>query len=301
MSEVLQTPVSRIAIPSYFSGLPERVAWQAEEATYVEYRRFEDSVHTQVRLDNHLLMMVLHGQKEVHTPHGDVIMGTGEGGIIKKGSYLMSSRRCTDDRYESLLFFLPTDLLQAFALEHAEALAKEPPAPAELVGFTFTVSDSIQQYLLSLVPFFKQPAAVPTPLLKLKLQELLWHLWLHHDVGATFRQFLAQLSSTAQHSVTELLEQNYLRKITLEDLAFLGGYSLSALKRACTKAFGVAPGQWLRVRRLEHARFLLQHTAANVGEVSDAVGYENLSHFVQAFKQQFGMTPGHCKADPKTT
>lgn len=301
MSEILQTPGSHISIPSYFSGLPERVAWQADEATYVEYRRFQDSINTQVRLDTHLLMMVLHGQKEVRTPKGELLMAAGEGGLIRKGSYLMSSRRCTADRYESLLFFLPSGLLQAFAREQAEALAKEPSTSAKQAGFTFTVTDTIQQYLQSLVPYFKQPAAAPTPLLRLKLQELLWHLWLHKEVGTNFRQFLAQLAHQPHYAVTELLEQNFLNKVTLEELAFMGGYSLSSFKRACLQTLGMTPGQWLRRKRLEHAHFLLRHTPANVGEVADAVGYESLSHFVQAFRQQYGYTPGHYKVDLKTT
>ncbi|WP_125077699.1 helix-turn-helix transcriptional regulator [Rufibacter latericius] len=301
MSTLLSAPTSRIAIPSYFAQLPERVAWSTQDATFVEYRRFQDSIQTQVRLDNHLFMVVLHGQKEVHTPQGDLVMPAGTGGIIRKGSYLMSSRCCQEDRYESLLFFLPTSVLQSFAQEQAKALPKPQNTSSLQVGFTFPVTSSLELYLQSLVPFFKQPALAPAPLLHLKLQELLWQLWLHDTASDSFKTFLAQLQEIARPSLTELLEKNFLRQVTLEELAFMGGFSLSGLKRACQQTYGVAPGQWLRKRRLEHAHFLLRHSPAHVSEVADAIGYESSSHFVQAFKQHFGYTPGKRMPDPTTT
>ncbi|WP_210463272.1 helix-turn-helix transcriptional regulator [Rufibacter roseolus] len=301
MSTLLSATPSRIAIPSFFAQLPDRVAWSAQEATLVEYRRFQDSVQTQVQLDNHLFMVVLHGQKEVHTPQGDLVMPAGTGGVIKKGSYLMSSRRCQDDRYESLLFFLPTSLLQTFAQEQAQALHGSTAEPSQKAGFTFPVNSSLALYLQTLVPFFKDPSLAPAPLLHLKLQELLWQLWLHDTAGPAFRNFLAQLQEVARPSLTELLEKNFLRPVTLEELAFMGGFSLSGFKRACRQTYGMAPGQWLRQRRLEHAHFLLRHTNANVSEVADAVGYESPSHFVQAFRQQYGHTPGKLTAEPSGT
>lgn len=65
----------------------------------------------------------------------------------------------------------------------------------------------------------------------------------------------------------------------------------ATLFRRLKAARGLSPSDYLRERRLQLARELLDARRGNVSEVAYAVGYESLSHFTQAFRRRFGCTP----------
>lgn len=58
-----------------------------------------------------------------------------------------------------------------------------------------------------------------------------------------------------------------------------------------TQAFGLAPAELLIRFRLERAARMLVQRAGNVGQADYAVGFKDLSHFVQRFREQYGQTP----------
>lgn len=55
---------------------------------------------------------------------------------------------------------------------------------------------------------------------------------------------------------------------------------------------GVTIPQYLRQLRLDRAAELLRSGRFNVTEAALEVGYSSLSHFSQAFHEQFGCCPG---------
>lgn len=73
-------------------------------------------------------------------------------------------------------------------------------------------------------------------------------------------------------------------------LARKAGASLRTLERCFLAETGVGIGTWRRRVRLFHAVRLLEG-GASVGDVADAVGYDSVSAFCQAFARQFGRSP----------
>ena len=69
------------------------------------------------------------------------------------------------------------------------------------------------------------------------------------------------------------------------------GMSRAQLHRRLTQACGAAPAEVIIRFRLDRAARLLTEGAGTVGEVADAVGFRNLSHFVRRFRERFGQTP----------
>ena len=89
----------------------------------------------------------------------------------------------------------------------------------------------------------------------------------------------------------QTVEANKLTKLSVGELAFLAGMSVSSFKRAFEKEYATSPSKWFQQQRLQHAAFRIQREHLRATEVFEDAGYENLSSFVQAFKQQFGQTP----------
>ena len=88
------------------------------------------------------------------------------------------------------------------------------------------------------------------------------------------------------------LEFHYDKPLTLEDLAYLTGQSVSTFQRHFRARTGQSPRAWIVARRMQAARELLQqHRVQSVAEAATAVGYRNTSHFIAAYRSAFGHTP----------
>jgi AraC-like DNA-binding protein len=123
-----------------------------------------------------------------------------------------------------------------------------------------------------------------------KLEELLLYLALHYPGQ------LQQLRNLSQEVNDELLVRQAVTShigspVAVEELAFLCNMSLSTFKRRFASLYGTSPSRWLLERRMEKAAALLRHAERNVSELAEELGYENLSSFIQSFKQFYGLTP----------
>ena len=67
--------------------------------------------------------------------------------------------------------------------------------------------------------------------------------------------------------------------------------SLKKLKEGFKQIYGTTVYGFLFDYKMEVARKLLESGAHNVNEVGLKVGYSTASHFISAFKKQYGTTP----------
>ena len=93
-------------------------------------------------------------------------------------------------------------------------------------------------------------------------------------------------------AVMALLKRRLTDPPSLEEIGREVGCSPFYLSRTFSKETGVTIPQYLRQLRLERAAELLRSGEYNVTEAAMEVGYSSLSHFSQAFHQQFGCCPG---------
>jgi AraC-like DNA-binding protein len=87
------------------------------------------------------------------------------------------------------------------------------------------------------------------------------------------------------------MEENFTFNLRLEDYAKLCGRSLATYKRDFQRIYGTSPGKWLKNKRLEYGKFLLETTELNINEITMDTGFENTSHFVKAFKDRYQHPP----------
>jgi AraC-like DNA-binding protein len=88
------------------------------------------------------------------------------------------------------------------------------------------------------------------------------------------------------------IEENF-RTATLKEAAELLGYDIYHLSRQIRQKTGRTFLDIVQEKRMLQAAFLLNNTALPVGEVSLAVGYENISYFHRIFFAAFGRSPKH--------
>ncbi len=92
-------------------------------------------------------------------------------------------------------------------------------------------------------------------------------------------------------AAADLLERRMETPPSLTELACEAGLCESKLKRGFQQVFGTTAFGYLKTRRMEQARRLLESGDCSVMEAALSVGYANPSHFANAFRQQFGLNP----------
>jgi AraC family transcriptional regulator len=98
------------------------------------------------------------------------------------------------------------------------------------------------------------------------------------------------LSKARLNAVKDAVESRIGSDIRTADLAAIAGQDERSFCRAFRTATGLAPYEYLTVRRIEHAKQLMLG-GLRVTDAAIAVGYSNPSKFAAAFRRVCGETP----------
>ncbi|MBL0260686.1 MAG: helix-turn-helix transcriptional regulator [Saprospiraceae bacterium] len=89
----------------------------------------------------------------------------------------------------------------------------------------------------------------------------------------------------------DILVSHFAAPPVLADLAKEVGINEFQLKSGFKQIYGKPPYQFVLEYKMSHAKQLLESGKYLVHEVADQVGYTNISHFIEAFKKKYGVTP----------
>lgn len=239
-------------------------------------------------LEEHLLLFVLEGRITLYYGKQTYTVRKNEMILLKKATSLRYEKEGApenDNIYESLMFCLKDDLIKDFL---TQSNVKVPLLEEEIKTAVYPMNDCLMAFANSLYPYFNNASTVNSGLLRLKIMELLYDV--SESSKNMFRQIL-QLRRPVRADIRQVVEQYYATPVTLPELAFLSGRSLSSFKRDFQQTYNEPPAQWIRIKRLERAKEMLQQTALPVGEICFSMGFENVSHFSRIFKNHYGFPP----------
>jgi AraC-like DNA-binding protein len=97
--------------------------------------------------------------------------------------------------------------------------------------------------------------------------------------------------STLLQKVFHYIKFNYMRQISLCDVAKALGRSPSYLTDLVRRETGKTILNWIIEYRLAEAQFLLLTTNRPVRQIAESVGYLDTGHFIRQFQRIYGMTP----------
>ncbi len=278
-----------IRVPSLIHA-GEFQSLKIQDMTFVAYRNQDPPLKNEVFFEEHAVIFVLEGEKKfvsatqtIHVRKGNIV-------FIRRGYYLM--QETIDTNYRSLVFFFNEKLLKEFVGQHLELFEDTSLRNEEYSTLlVFEITESLDKFTESIFPYFTLETQYLNHFLRLKLQELLLHI-LEIDVSGQFKSILFSLYKGEKVDLEYLMQSYYLKLLSLEELSRLSGRSLSAFKRDFQEKFDTSPALWIKNKRLEYAGLQLENTDKNVSEISMEIGYESVSHFIKAFKEKFGKTPG---------
>lgn len=284
----LRLAMSIYHIPSYFTKGPLKPV-----STYV-YTASTASKKKSICFEQHLICLLLDGQKEIFTPSDIVRFNQQHFCLVQAGNTLMTERLSFGQNYRSLLLFFSNEFLHEFIQQYQLEL---PTPNLTAQKLCLLGKDSyIQHFEASLLMLDEQREKgrrtnTPTALYRAKLEELLLYL-LERD-AAPILAFLAQcLAQQAHASFRQVVQQHLDQPLRSNELAFLCNMSISTFKRRFQEVFQTSPQRYFIQYKMEKAARLLQHQK-RPSEIYEDLGYESLAAFSHAFKKHFGQTPSN--------
>jgi len=274
-------------------NLPNDLFPDAEGDVFIHnYRSVNNTVNSKVIFRRNMINLLVSGEKIIHAATEITRVADDRFLLLSAGNCLTTEKISRQGHFSSFLVFFSNEALTRFQLKYADLISRVAATEktATRPFLVFEKDAFINNYITSLSLVFKEGIQVSAEMQSLKFEELLLHL-VEHYPGALLLFRSMQKNGMEDFEIRKAVETNIARHITVEELAFLCNTSLSTFKRRFTKIYGTSPNKWILQRRMEMAAHLLQYHNAKPSEVYHQVGYENLSSFIQSFKQTFGLTP----------
>ena len=91
------------------------------------------------------------------------------------------------------------------------------------------------------------------------------------------------------------IHQYYNKKITLDELASVAGYSKSRFSHLFSSQIGISPKAYQNNVRLTTSREMLLSTDKTIGEIALLCGFDDPLYFTRQFKKKYNVSPTEYK------
>lgn len=183
-------------------------------------------------------------------------------------------------------------LQRSFMREIADDL--EVPYVTDLAASRYHVADDpiLRTLALRIHPFFDEPLTIDPLYADHYMWSLGIYLCAHYGDLAVRRPVVGGLSTWQERLAKDVIETCLAEGIGLAELAGICGLRTSQFAHAFKRSTGIAPYQWLTLRRISQAKDLLRNRANSLADVALACGFADQAHFTRVFTRGTGMTPG---------
>jgi AraC family transcriptional regulator len=187
-------------------------------------------------------------------------------------------------------FYLKRDVLDR-AADEAEAPRVTDLRHRPGLGFNDPV---VRHLLMSLRPALAVPPNEISPLYADHASRaIVSHMAITYgDLRAAPSRARGGLTPSQERRAKELMDARLDGAVSLSDLASACGLSVRHFARAFRQSTGQPPHRWLVARRLDKARWLLEHSTKPLQEIATVCGFASQSHFTRVFSGAMGISPG---------
>ena len=255
------------------------------------YEAYKLVSKNKINLNKNVFSFLLDGQKDIHFSNDIVSIDHTQSMLLASGNFL-TTEIVGANSYSCLLFFFSQKNIKDFLLKYGhlfnpndlnKSAASSPYFLIEKDNFIIHFINSIQQ-------IYGLNQTISQKILELKFEEIM--LYLADKYGQNFFVYLhSLLINERELSFKMVIERNLYTSLNIDEVAFLCNMSLSTFKRKFSQLYQESPGKWFQLKRLNKAKKLLLNNEATPSEIYMDFGYDSLSNFSTAFKNEFGYSP----------
>ncbi len=239
-------------------------------------------------VDRNYFCYVIHGGALWKTPTGEYTLKVGDGAFLKKGAHRVF--KILTGEFCALLMFAPDNFIGSVVREDIGLRQMNTNVGQADSVVPLELNQTHHTYFSSVLDYFSLDTPPSKSLLKLKFKELI--IQLTSTTGnPVLTNFFIELASGKRKALEPIMQEHFVFNLKLADFAKLSGRSLATFKRDFEKTFHTSPGKWLKNKRLNYSKFLLETTTLNINEIALESGFENTSHFIRVFKERYDCSP----------
>lgn len=238
-------------------------------------------------LSSHAFTFVVKGGLHIESENGNGInVGRNEMAFLPKGTYMISDLIPEDSMFEAYVLFVAHAELQAFS---ASLTPSDENTLVTSKIHLFPAAPKLHSFFASVASLYATSSQQNDSVMKSFVAHFLVSLSAQFQTSE-FEKLVLTLAKDESTPVEQIVLQNFLKPITVKQLASLCNQSPSTFQRTFKKIFGSSPKKWIVERRLEHAQNLLRQNFT-VQDVSFQTGFGDVPHFIRTFEQRIGQTP----------
>ena len=126
------------------------------------------------------------------------------------------------------------------------------------------------------------------------LKEIVYRALQAEQYSRLIERAASESASNPVSAIIAYVHEHLAEPLSVSDLAERAFMSPSAFSHLFRDVAGKSPYQFVKEMRLNKARELLIENEASITQISKAVGYRSTSHFINEFRDRYGMTPRAC-------
>lgn len=121
--------------------------------------------------------------------------------------------------------------------------------------------------------------------------DIIWQKIIYENISAENQQKEQNVDLSILKNMIGFIQQNYMFKITLANIAASGSVGQSKCCKLFAKYIGQTPNLYLTKYRLDKSTSLLKSTNMTVTEIANAVGFNGSSYYAEVFRSWYGKSP----------
>lgn len=210
--------------------------------------------------------------------------------FINKGALHMSSDMSEDGEYVTLTF--PEELLFFFKESRMKYKYVWPYTRMDYLRcFEIKGKNQILKYLYDIYNIYLNGSSM----FEYDISILITKIWRQLVKSLSTIDFIPNKKDVERQERVQVMlvyiHTHYADTLSLKDIADAGAMSIAQCNRCFNKMLNVTPYEYLIQYRLQKATTLLKDATLNVTEISEIVGFNNVTHFIQVFKKVYGISP----------
>lgn len=236
-------------------------------------------------IPEHFFLFLAKGKINGYDVNKKQTIHSGEYCLFIKNRLARYNKEKTENEFEKVVIIFDEMFLKKFQEKHKPTVAK---LKSEKTFLKLDKSEWLPNFIQSLAPYYNHSGKIDKAFAEIKREELLIILLKNQpELSGIFFDY----GIPEKINLEAFMNKNYKFNVDIQRLAYMTGRSLSAFKRDFKEIFNETPNRWLVQKRLQEAHFLIDKKKKKPTDIYLELGFEDLSHFSYAFKNQFGYAP----------
>lgn len=222
------------------------------------------------------------------TPTEEYTFKVGDAAFLKKGAHRVY--KILNGDFCALLIFVPDEFIATVMKNDCNLNFNGTKIQHTDSVIPLNLDKTLKDYFDTLLGYFSLKTPPSKSLLNIKFKELIINIATSgHNPETT--NYFKEISSSGKRALKSIMEEHFLFNLRLKEFAKLSGRSIATFNRDFFKLYQMTPARWLKKKRIEYSKFLLETTDKNINEIALDIGFENTSHFIKSFKEYYNDSP----------